>query len=402
MRIGNDAISASAAASQKIISLEAMRGIASLIVLFHHFCLAFLPSVKDAYPRGLAGTPIAWIMRGESAVIFFFVLSGFVLTLKFYQRPDHGALLLSAIKRLPRLMGPAAISIVGGFVVLLLHWNYNEQAAAITGSEWLRTFGNAHFPRGFEPTIASMFEQFVLVFLLPDHFWYNSNLWTMPLEYYGSLLVFLLCGLAMRRSPVMRHILAIGSAFLVWKLYNDLLPFVAGTYLALIFASTGPRSSSNAWIGMAIASCSAVLLGSVEQHWQIVGSLGLIACLIYFPGLAQCLSGTFGRLLGRFSFPLYLVHFLVIASVSSYGFKAVYGWTESYTVSVAVAGAITLLASFAAALPMLIFDTRWVALVNFVFIRLSAHLLAMVKRITKGPRPVRSSVPELPTGDVDG
>lgn len=398
MCVRNDAISANEATSQKMTSLEAMRGIASIVVLFHHFCLAFLPWLKGPYPEGLSETPFAWIMRGESAVVFFFVLSGFVLALKFYQRPDYGSLLVSAVKRLPRLMGPAAVAIICGFLILRFHLNYNEQAATITGSEWLRTFGNSHFPQDFTPTLPSAVEQFLLVFLLHDNFWYNSNLWTMTLEYYGSLCVFLVCGLTMPRSIAVRHVLTLGAVFIVWKIAYSLLPFVIGAYLALVFAWIGRKATANVWIGAAIGLSSVMMLCSLEKSWQIAGSVGLMICLIYCPRLARPLSGEFGRLLGRFSFPLYLVHFLVIVSVSSYGFNSIYVWTESYTASVAAAGIITLLLSIAAAVPLLIFDERWVVLVNASFARLVRKCTAMARGYVAGSRTFHRPARESPIG----
>jgi peptidoglycan/LPS O-acetylase OafA/YrhL len=375
MLLGDDKVPI--ARSAKLTSLEAMRGIASIIVMFHHFCLAFLPWIKESYPKGLAATPFAWVMRGESAVTFFFVLSGFVLALKFYRRPEYKALLVSALKRLPRLMGPAAISICCGFMILFFRLNYNEEAALVTGSDWLKTFGNAYLPQGFTPTPASATGQFLFVFLIKNHFWYNSNLWTMRYEYFGSLLVFLLCALTMRRSSIVQLILMIGSAYLLWRYRHTLLPFAAGTYLAFLFASTGMKAIGNIWIAALVGLISILLLCSLDLDFQIAGSIGLMVCLIYCPKLAHPLSGRLGRLLGRFSFPLYLVHFLVIASISSLGFATIYDWFGSYAWAATVAGIITVLVSLAAATPLLLFDEWWVATVNGIASTLSRNAATM-------------------------
>lgn len=377
MPLGDDKVSMTASA--KLTPLEAMRGIASIIVMFHHFCLAFLPWVKEPFPKGLAETPFAWLMRGESAVTFFFVLSGFVLALKFYRRPDYKALLASTFKRLPRLMGPAAISIGFGFLILFFHLNYNAEAAAITGSEWLKTFGNARFPQDFTPTPASAIEQSLLVFLLPDYFWYNSNLWTMKFEYYGSLLVFLLCALTIHGSSIVQLILMIVSAYLFWTYGHSFLPFAAGAYLAFLFTWSGPKSIDNIWIAALIGLASVFLLCSLDQDLQIAGSIGLMVSLIYCPKLARPLSGGLGQLLGRFSFPLYLVHFLVIASASSFGFATIYDWFGSYAWAATVAGIITVLVSLAAATPLLFFDEKWVATVNGIASAVSRNAATMYR-----------------------
>ncbi|SCB45676.1 acyltransferase family protein [Rhizobium multihospitium] len=369
MLLGEDKVPKTA--PTKLTPLEAMRGIASIIVMFHHFCLAFLPWIKEPFPKGLAATPFAWLMRGESAVTFFFVLSGFVLALKFYRRPDYKTLLASTLKRLPRLMGPAAISIGFGFLILFFHLNYNAEAALITGSDWLRTFGDAPLPPGFTPTPASAIRQSLLVFLLPDQFWYNSNLWTMRFEYYGSLLVFLLCALTMRASSIVQLLSMIVSAYLLWTYVHPFLPFIAGAYLAFLVTWSGPRAINNIWIAAFISLVSILLLCSLDQHLKVAGSIGLLVSLIFCPKLARPLSGKLGRLLGRFSLPLYLAHFLVIASASSFGFTTIYDWSGSYAWAAVIAGIITILVSLVAATPLLLFDEWWVATVNTVAATLS-------------------------------
>ena len=42
---------------QKLVPLEALRGIAALIVVVHHVLLGFAPGLKQPFPVGLVGTP---------------------------------------------------------------------------------------------------------------------------------------------------------------------------------------------------------------------------------------------------------------------------------------------------------------------------------------------------------
>ena len=62
-------------------SLDSLRGLAALAVVFHH-CLLTLPA--SAFCRGeiawwFAVTPLRLLIDGPGAVLLFFVLSGFVL-----------------------------------------------------------------------------------------------------------------------------------------------------------------------------------------------------------------------------------------------------------------------------------------------------------------------------------
>ena len=78
--------------SGRLSSLDGLRGIAALIVVAHHASL-LVPAISAAYltPGGgpVAGsvawwftyTPLKLLTAGPEAVIVFFVLSGFVLTL---------------------------------------------------------------------------------------------------------------------------------------------------------------------------------------------------------------------------------------------------------------------------------------------------------------------------------
>src|SRR5690606_12773670 len=70
----------------KLGELEALRGIASVIVLVHHALLGFAPGLHGLLqpdsPHALFGTPAFSLINGGAAVVLFFVLSGFVLTFR--------------------------------------------------------------------------------------------------------------------------------------------------------------------------------------------------------------------------------------------------------------------------------------------------------------------------------
>ena len=62
-----------------ILSLEALRGLAALVVAFYH------------YP----GASILWIPQGFMAVYLFFSLSGFVIALNYFNKIDNFKSLIS-------------------------------------------------------------------------------------------------------------------------------------------------------------------------------------------------------------------------------------------------------------------------------------------------------------------
>ena len=70
----------------------------------------------------------------------FFVLSGFVLTRRFLLEGDHQIILRGAIKRWPRLAGPALAAALTSWCLFKLGAYRFKEGGAITGSEWLSFF----------------------------------------------------------------------------------------------------------------------------------------------------------------------------------------------------------------------------------------------------------------------
>src|SRR5438128_873511 len=92
----------------KLIELEALRGIAAMMVLLHHFLLVVAPRLHGRQfpddPIALVRTPLYALVNGTAAVSIFFVLSGFVLTFRAMEKGDWRPLLAGAFKRWPRLV----------------------------------------------------------------------------------------------------------------------------------------------------------------------------------------------------------------------------------------------------------------------------------------------------------
>jgi peptidoglycan/LPS O-acetylase OafA/YrhL len=81
--------------------LDSLRGLAALTVVFHHFSRICSPQVVHVLDR----TPLRLLIAGQQAVILFFVLSGFVLTLP-YKRKDSLSYKLFLLRRVCRIYLP--------------------------------------------------------------------------------------------------------------------------------------------------------------------------------------------------------------------------------------------------------------------------------------------------------
>jgi peptidoglycan/LPS O-acetylase OafA/YrhL len=246
---------------------------------------------------------------------------------------------------------PASLTIVTGLVILLFVPHYYEQAAQISGSNWLSLFGNATFPPDFTPSMVSAFRQMFLVFLTPNNSFYNSNLWTMYDEFYGSLLVFAIAGTAIISGRVMAfHAVALVGALMF---HHNFVPFVLGSGLAYALPTI---KLSPLLFGVLVGTG---ILGFSIDRWiaEIVGSLCFMLALMGNPGLANTLSGRIGSLLGTFSFPIYLVHTLVIVSIGSFAFLhlGIYG-----------ALPVILGSTFVFSLPLVALESAWIPRLNMI------------------------------------
>ncbi len=176
-----------AASGRKLTELDAVRGIAAVVV----FNLHFLGGVRGDVLARLSATPLYAAANGGAAVLLFFVLSGFVLTLAPLRAGRLRRLAGPAIRRYPRLAGPVVLTALlsvglaryGGFpgvgwigtrtgklFPLDLFWGSQMNNGAI----W-PVLREAAFGTFFTGT--------------SDH---NPVLWTMKWELLGSVLAFAL------------------------------------------------------------------------------------------------------------------------------------------------------------------------------------------------------------------
>jgi peptidoglycan/LPS O-acetylase OafA/YrhL len=95
----------------RFVQLDSLRGLAACIVVFCH-ATNLLPAIFD-YPQRtwwLTETPLVVLREGHAAVIFFFVLSGYVLSLPFLKGPVSAPSFI--FRRVCRIWIPYATAMV--------------------------------------------------------------------------------------------------------------------------------------------------------------------------------------------------------------------------------------------------------------------------------------------------
>ncbi|ETS73112.1 hypothetical protein PFICI_15287 [Pestalotiopsis fici W106-1] len=247
--------------------LNGFRGIACLIVYTEHvnihYFREFASNPYGAEPassnHGFSQLPIIRIIyAGKGMVGIFFVLSGFVLTYSPLKKitamskrrwedrmtTELDALPLTNVPASPTL---AADELITGLCSSILRRGIRLFAPMLVVAcmSCLATWYYPSFSpgnwRANDPTFWEHIWRFVGITLPvfnpfqwgtyhPTSF---NQCWTLPVEYRGSMVVFLMCMATARLSTQARKIIVLGSAF--WALYlqrGDVFTFLAGMFLA--------------------------------------------------------------------------------------------------------------------------------------------------------------------------
>jgi peptidoglycan/LPS O-acetylase OafA/YrhL len=361
---------------KKDVPLEVIRGVAALVVVVWHVCYAFFPHYHpDFAAQSLQGSPLFVFMNGPAALTLFFVLSGYVLTRRYFEFGDNRILLRSAVKRWPRLMGPVLLVVLASYVLFKLDLYRFGQAGAISGSWWLIKFGYAY---DLKPPIEfwdALRQGAFLTFFRGD-FYYDSSLWTMQPEFIGSFIVFGFAPIlfAARKLSLTLSIGLIGTAsvFADYASLNhlSLIAFPVGVGLAALVSRESAIPSGIAYPAVLLAlyclgfsgadsGIYAVLNYTIFRthpyYVHVIGAAILIAVVETFTPISRLFSGRISKFLGDLSFPIYLVHVLVICSLGS----AIYLWADAFSAAFAA-----FIFSILASLPIMAFNKWWITHVN--------------------------------------
>ncbi|KAI7785542.1 hypothetical protein LA080_006963 [Diaporthe eres] len=235
--------------------LNGLRGVACLIVYNYHVTVLWYPDLKGT----LGLVPFAnFALAGHGATMIFFVLSGFVLAYSPLSKMSSprgaseavdSALLTSlwssTIRRGFRLFTP----LVGLALLLSVITFFTSVYGPSPGLEWAQVQ-----PKTLGTYFHHLYSYVQMVSFLMDPFTWGTvqpasleHAWTLPFEYRGSLVVFLLCVAGARLTPRCRKLFLV--VFALWALHWirwDVFCFTAGMFLAeLRFRPLFPSSSSS-------------------------------------------------------------------------------------------------------------------------------------------------------------
>jgi peptidoglycan/LPS O-acetylase OafA/YrhL len=372
--------------------LEALRGLAALVVVGWHAMLAFFPQNSGLFPAfeqsaAWTGSPFFVFLNGTGAVALFFVLSGKVLTKSALAKRDYRTLLRNTVKRYPRLVLPILCSTLISCMLFKSGAYHFEQTAAVTGSPWLLKFAFAYdvpiTPNWWDATRQGLFDS--LLFGIST---YNSSLWTMYYEFTASFIVLAAAGTILflwQRVSILLCWLFVMILCLALSAYPWFLSFGLGLGLALADAQTKGRI----WhfvkaIRYALILCGLYFLGHLQPRgvytWaapfdpMFTNSIG--ACLLIV-GVQACrqpsgIASKIARFLGDLSFPIYLIHIPVLCSYICWMFVQLIEFDSTGFRCTMIA--LTFAAAFAASLPLMALNKYWLQWLNRVTDRLFRNL----------------------------
>lgn len=363
-----------------IAALDGLRGWASLLVFNFHFLFTYTWKVAVGWGfnrenYGLWQLPIIHMaVSGHIMVAIFFVISGYVLSYKPLKmirsrswEQTFTTLASGTFRRALRLYIPSIVGIT--LVMLAVRAGVYDYSHRVINHGYTIQGTNEQHPPVFKTFYKQYWDWYLTLATLMDPFnwslyynYYNPHLWTIPVEFRCSLVLFLtILGTSRLRTP-MRISLVAG---LIWFCMRygrwDLVLFLSGNLLAetdLIngtwerpssptasFATIGPRwlphplrpSKRKFWISIFIAglyfgSCPNIgfkwtpfymWLWDItpwtypEQHRfpQTIGAVLIVLSINRSPEIQRLFTHPVSLYLGKISFAFYIVHGPILHSL---------------------------------------------------------------------------------------
>lgn len=221
--------------------LDGLRGVAAFIVAFDHLFMSdvwhpfisFWSDPPEENRHLVQLPPIRILFSAHAMVTLFMVISGYAISvslLKDQSSPQFIERVSSAVVRrgfriyLPVLVTATLAQIL--YFFNLYSWGFDEEFLARLPKPWTNPWGHFVYLCGFMADSVN-----IIAFDYPGSL--NSQLWTMPLEFRGSNVIYLLIvGLSAWKVNSRLYVLPALAAFFLWAGNWDIFGFIWGLWLA--------------------------------------------------------------------------------------------------------------------------------------------------------------------------
>ena len=237
-----------------------------------------------------------------------------------------------AIKRYFRLVIPVAFTVLLAYLFMKFSFFFNKQAGEISYSTWwLSRYWE------FDTNLIDVLNTAFIRVLFFGDVRFNHILWTMRYEFFGSMIVFTTLFIFRQR----RYRYAAYIILSLWFLRSYYLPFILGLVLSDLYSLKRYTVKLNkdlkricllllGFVGLYLSSCPSgapirntiyaplfILDRYPYTFYHILGALMLMITLLNWTALQNLFSNRLFIFLGRISFSMYLLHLIVIGSLSS-------------------------------------------------------------------------------------
>ncbi|MCZ2897709.1 acyltransferase [Burkholderia thailandensis] len=330
----------------KNLGLEGLRGLACMAVMIGHFSYIFSPYLASlfrpvpflikpsALERWISIPPLTLAYSADAAVCVFFVMSGYVLTTKFFTTEELPALQSAAAKRYIRLGLPSFASIFLAWILWRSGAIYTAHASEIGVAGWVSSWYAGPF------TFSDVFTDGLAGAPLFSRTALNPALWTIQVELIGSIVLFAIIALFGKRPILLvlwflffANIFGLQSpnvlfylSFLAGAILNIVRPWLIRNQVAsLVTVSLGiygvaynqqPMFDILRMIPLPnLKPLGPNFNDNPDLLWHTVGSILLVAGVIGSRRLSAIIGSRIPVFLGKISFSIYVIHVPVLASV---------------------------------------------------------------------------------------
>lgn len=350
----------------KLSYLEGMRALMVLNVILCHFVCVYYPEMYFTAYKGplscFATTPLSALVNGNIAVVFFFVLTGFLVGRStFLKEVDIKLIRTKSVNRYLRLLPVVVIVTAFTFVTMKLGLQYH---LAITNENvnmnFLYTYCN------FEASLGSLISN-SLFWPFVDYSAYVGPFWTISYELWGYIIV-LLTAYVLKDSRYRRIIYFIIMVVMVVCLDAYYSIFVLGLFVADLAFNKNPTICDKFYkkiitnkVFLAISFCASVYFACCPMYEDSV----LYSFWYKLPILNHILLRGFGMALfvwvsanstliqkilsvkplvrlGEVSFETYALHWPLMLSCEA-GLFLLFSKSLSYNIAVILSFVITLI-----------------------------------------------------------
>jgi peptidoglycan/LPS O-acetylase OafA/YrhL len=304
--------------SGRVTQLDAIRGIAAVTVVCHHWW-----AISQFHPPLSIFRPL---FLGREAVILFFVLSGYVLSLPIWNNrqlpyPEY------LIRRIFRIYIPFVFALALSALGCKIFYSTHLPLTTFYETTWQTPLTTSLFAREL---------------LMPPNSVLNGAIWSLRYEMEVSIIFPLLCALLLRTGRYGWLPLCIFLRIADWSLVHGYFggPNLAATNLARFFyfciffiigatlarerttlshlVSRIPRPALWTFFLVALALyCNTMFAYTsvpTSDFFTMLGAAAVIV-LVQNPRLTLGLNSAIPQYLGRISYSMYLVHYTVLFAV---------------------------------------------------------------------------------------